>query len=126
MWPVVGVSHAAFGIRSRTIAFFVFVGTVEFAALSAIRFIDNEAVNSRLLRMAVLETLKDIGYPVPERTVMLTLSAVLDLRVTYTELREILQELEEARCVLGIRGDDGTVKWSITDEGRGHLLEAKV
>jgi DNA-binding PadR family transcriptional regulator len=82
-------------------------------------------MNANLLRIAVLDVLGDLDDAVTERMILLALSAVLGVRATYGDLRSELRKLEEDRCVIGLTTEDGSVKWSISDNGRARLAEVR-
>jgi DNA-binding PadR family transcriptional regulator len=82
-------------------------------------------MNANLLKIAVLDVLSDLDEAVTERMILLALSAVLGIRATYGDLGSALRKLEEDRCVIGLTGENGSVKWRISDNGRARLAEVR-
>jgi hypothetical protein len=79
-----------------------------------------------ILQAAILEILAEREAPAPERYVMLVLSVEFRITPTFTELRETLKGLEEAKYIAGIRSQDGLVVWSVCDFGRARVAELRL
>ena len=74
-----------------------------------------------LLKIAILETLKQFDRPINEKTIMLSLSVTYSMKSTYTEVRECLSMLEENRYILSITNAIRGVLWGLTDKGHAEL-----
>jgi hypothetical protein len=71
----------------------------------------------------ILEILAEHEHPVPERYVMLAFSVEFRIKITFSELRDALSELEETKHIIGVHSRDGTILWGISDLGTARRLE---
>jgi hypothetical protein len=78
-----------------------------------------------VLKAAILEVLAERDDPVPERYIMLTLSVEYRAKITFSELREAMSNLEETKYIMGVRSRDETIVWAISDLGKAWLAELR-
>jgi hypothetical protein len=80
-------------------------------------------MNSRILRAAILEILKERDdEPSPEKYLMLALNVQYRIKPTWTELRSVIKDMDEKRLLVGIRTDDDDVVWGLSTTGKHKAL----
>ncbi len=77
----------------------------------------------KLLSLGILEILMEDEKIVNENYLKLALAVDLTISVTYTDLRNELQQLEKSRQIHAISSQDKGVLYSIADAGRARILE---
>jgi hypothetical protein len=61
-----------------------------------------------------------------EKYIVLALAVDFGLHLSYSELREVLAKLEEAKHVHSIRRDDAELLWSATGLGKSVIAEIRL
>lgn len=78
-----------------------------------------------ILRTAVLKILADHDGLVTEKYVAVALAVEFGLKVTYSEVRDVLAKLDESKYLVSVRRNDGVVLWSVTGLGKSVLSEIR-
>ena len=80
-------------------------------------------MNAAILKSAVLQILKDrADEPAPEKYIMLALSVQYRIKVTYSELRSAMKDMDEKDLLVGVHIDDDIVVWGLSAKGKHKAL----